>query len=384
MNLLFVHDHKFYKDNNIFYSSGGLPENVWDRYLGYFSSIIVIGRELHIKNQGLVKSSKEKVEFRLIKEYNNPLDDFLNSKIIDKHILGSVKKVDAVIVRLPSILGFRAINLCKKINKPYAIEVVGCGWDSYWYYGNLKGKLMAFISYNRMKKLVKHSKFTIYVTQLYLQKRYKTIGYHSYASNVEIDNNIDLVLDNHKKNIIDNKKTIFGMLGNIDVYYKGYDIVIKALVSIKNDIPDFVLYIAGNGNGKNIKRLIKKYNLNNHVKILGPLKSGIEVFDFFDKLDMYLHPSLTEGMPRALIEAMSRGCPALASSTGGIPELLNDEYLHQPGDYKELSKQIKNYSIEKEKLLLMADENFTKAKEYTKLILDSRRSEFLKNFRDSI
>ena len=108
------------------------------------------------------------------------------------------------------------------------------------------------------------------------------------------------------------------------------------------------------------------------------------MFEFLDKLDIYLHPSLTEGLPRALIEAMSRGCPALASSAGGIPELLNDKYLHQPGDYKELSKQIKNYSIEKEKLLLMADENFTKAKEYTKLILDSRRSEFLKNFRDSI
>ena len=124
MNLLFVHDHKFYKDNSIIYISGSFPVNIWDRYLGHFSSIIVVGRELHIKNQGLVKSSKEKVEFRLIKEYNSPLDDFLNSKIIDKHILDSVKKVDAVIVRLPSILGFRAINLCKKINKPYAIEVV--------------------------------------------------------------------------------------------------------------------------------------------------------------------------------------------------------------------------------------------------------------------
>ena len=384
MNLLFVHDHKFYKDNNIFYSSGGLPGYIWDRYLEHFSSMIVIGRRLHNKNSGLVKSSKEKVEFSLIKEYNSPADELLNSKIIDENIINSIKKVDAVIVRLPSNLGFRAIELCKKLNKPYAIEVVGCGWDSYWYYGNLKGKLMAFLSYSRMKKSILKSEFTIYVTKSYLQSRYKTNGYNSYASNVEINNNIDLVLDEHKKNIIGKKKNIFGMLGNIDVYYKGYDIVIKALAGIKSEIPSFILYIAGNGNGKNIKRLINKYNLNNHVKILGPLKPGLEVLDFLDKLDIYLHPSFTEGLPRTLIEAMSRGCPVLASSAGGIPELLNNKYLHNPGDYKGLSKQIKDYSIDKKKLLLMADENFIKSKEYTNSILNNRRSEFLKKFRDSL
>ena len=37
------------------------------------------------------------------------------------------------------------------------------------------------------------------------------------------------------------------MLGNLDIYYKGHDIAIKALAYIKNDIPDFMLYIAGNG-----------------------------------------------------------------------------------------------------------------------------------------
>ncbi len=42
MKLLFVHDHKFYKENNDFYSSGGLPKNIWSRYLDFCSSIIVI------------------------------------------------------------------------------------------------------------------------------------------------------------------------------------------------------------------------------------------------------------------------------------------------------------------------------------------------------
>ena len=376
MNLLFVHDHKFYNNKNIFYSTGGLPGDIWRRYLKHFSYIVVIGRELHNRNSGLVKSSIEKVKFSLIKDYNSPLDEFSNSRKIDKHIIDSIKKVDAVIVRLPSILGFRAISLCKKINKPYAIEVVGCAWDSYWNYGNFRGKIMAFLSYYRMKKSILESKFTIYVTKSYLQNRYKTTGYSSFASNVEIND----LIDNYKKNIKINQKTIFGMLGNIDIYYKGHEIVIKALASIKNNFPDFILYLAGNGNGKSINKFLKKYDLDNHVKILGPLKSGQEVFEFLDKLDMYLHPSLTEGLPRSLIEAMSRGCPALASSVGGIPELLDDKYLHQPGDYKVLANQIKLYARDKEELLLMSENNFNKSKDYEIKKININRDKFFEKF----
>ena len=384
MKLLFVHDHKFYKENNDFYSSGGLPKNIWSRYLDFFSSIIVIGRKLDKKNPGLVQSNTEKVKFNLMEEYRNPLDEFLYSKKIDNNIIDSLKQVDAVLVRLPSILGFRTINICKKINKPYAVEVVGCVWDSYWNYGNISGKLLALYSYKRMRKIVKESEYAIYVTKYFLQKRYPTNGYSEYASNVEIDEFPTSVLDEHKNIVMNNTKIKFGMIGNLNVKYKGFDTAIKAISIIKNKIENFELLLVGGGNSKNIQNLIEKYDLSNHVQILGLLKSGNEIYNFLDTLSVYLHPSKQEGLPRSLIEAMSRGCPALSSSVAGIPELLDEKYLHQPGDYKELSKQIESYSIDKEKLLLMANENFIKAKEYTNSKLNKRRSKFFKNFRDSI
>jgi len=384
MKLLFVHDHKFYKENNDFYSSGGLPKNIWSRYLDFFSSIIVIGRKLDKKNPGLVQSNTEKVKFNLMEEYRNPLDEFLYSKKIDNNIIDSLKQVDAVLVRLPSILGFRTINICKKINKPYAVEVVGCVWDSYWNYGNISGKLLALYSYKRMRKTVKESEYAIYVTKYFLQKRYPANGYSEYASNVEIDEFPTSVLDEHKNIVLNNTKIKFGMIGNLNVKYKGFDTAIKAFSIIKNKIENFELLLVGGGNSKSIQNLIEKYDLSDNVKILGLLKSGNEIYNFLDTLSVYLHPSKQEGLPRSLIEAMSRGCPALSSSVAGIPELLDEKYLHQPGDYKELSKQIESYSIDKEKLLLMANENFIKSKEYTNSKLNKRRSEFFKNFRDSI
>ena len=45
-------------------------------------------------------------------------------------------------------------------------------------------------------------------------------------------------------------------------------------------------------------------------------------------------------MPRALLEAMARGLPCLATSVGGVPDLLDPEDLVRPGDHRALGKQI--------------------------------------------
>ena len=48
-----------------------------------------------------------------------------------------------------------------------------------------------------------------------------------------------------------------------------------------------------------------------------------KVFEWLDTIDLYVQPSLTEGMPRAAIEAMSRGCPVVVSDVGGLKNLVD-------------------------------------------------------------
>lgn len=108
----------------------------------------------------------------------------------------------------------------------------------------------------------------------------------------------------------------------------------------------------------------------------GQLASGDEVFNYLDELDIYLHPSKQEGLPRSVIEAMSRGCPVLASTVAGIPELLDEKYLHQPGDYKTLAEHLIHYLSDQNALLEMSKANFHKAKEYTAPVLNERRTQF--------
>lgn len=123
--------------------------------------------------------------------------------------------------------------------------------------------------------------------------------------------------------------------------------------------------------------MIIELKLEDEVQILGAIQHH-EVFDFLEKLDVYIHPSLTEGMPRALIEAMSVGCPAMGSDTGGIPELLSKECLFQPGDVEQIVSRISN--LNSEKMIQMARTNFEKAAEFEQVVLNERRLNFYKEF----
>jgi len=121
--------------------------------------------------------------------------------------------------------------------------------------------------------------------------------------------------------------------------------------------------------------------MENSVIFDGVLPAGEAVYQWLDQIDLYIQPSLTEGLPRALIEAMSRGCPAIGSRVGGIPELLQEDCMHNPKNYKELGKLILN-SLNQDWMKEQAQRNFHVAKNYYKDVLGRKRTMFWEKFRE--
>jgi glycosyltransferase involved in cell wall biosynthesis len=137
----------------------------------------------------------------------------------------------------------------------------------------------------------------------------------------------------------------------------------------------------GGGDKTYLQSIAENYGVADKVIFEGSIPHE-KVFDYLDDIDIYVQPSKTEGLPRALIEAMSRGCPCIGSNAGGIPELLDNAYIFRSGNVKELANIL--VSLDTEKMIKQAKRNFEFSKGYAKEIIEVRRSKFLQDFAESI
>jgi len=392
MKTLFIHGSEKLKEDNDgnFYTDGSYNQEVWDRYLSIFKDISVIFRkdpciyDTDFARKNFIYFDKDRLNFIELPNLMTYTSffSFNKRKLFKKIIKKAVIDHEYIIARLPSTSGYTAVKYAKKFNKPYLIEVVGCPWDALWNH-SIQGKILAPINYFKMKKSVKYAPYALYVTNEFLQKRYpskgKTIGCSDVALPPLDENILTKRLDKIEKMAPD-KPIILGTTAAVNVRYKGQQYVIKAISKLNSLGYNFEYHLAGGGDNSYLKKVAKKYKVADRIKFLGSLTHE-KVFEFLDDIDIYIQPSLTEGMPRALIEAMSRGCPVLGSKTGGIPELLNKNFIFKNGSVKGICELLKHFN--KETMKAESIRSFEKAKEFDKDLLNNRRNELLSEFMDS-
>ncbi len=384
MKACFVHDFPMIVRGEHVYSLGGFPYKVWERYLKVFSELTVIGRRGQgddIPLEKLILSSGPSVQFKTVPNLSSLRGKMTQKRKAIEIIRYQLEQSDALIARLPSELGTLTVSIAKQLNIPYLIEVVGCGFNAYWHYGSLLGKLYAPISYIKTKRTVRKSKYTIYVTKKYLQERYPSFGEQENISNVEISPTKQEVLEKRLKVTKNFKNKLrIGTIANIDIKYKGVHIAIDAMKIIKDKGYDFEYHILGNGNKNHYSKQIKNHDLEKHIIFAGSLSSREEVNNWLDQIDIYVQPSLTEGLPRAVIEAMNRGCPCVCTNVGGIPELISEEYLVYKNNPKQLATQIIKLIKNKKKCEEQSILNFENSKSYYNDKLEDKRIKFLQKF----
>ena len=394
MNLLFIHGAEKLKEDKSgnYYTDGSYNRDVWNRYLSLCDGLNVIFRKdtkLYEPEEAREKFQvfdKSKIKFIEIPDLNESILSFINlRKRYKTHqiIKNEILRNNGIIVRLPSSTGNIEIKYAKKFKKLYCIEVVSCSWDTLWYH-SLKGKLLAFPSYVNMKRVIKSAPFVLYVSNRFLQDRYPTKGYSIGCSDVVIPSLHDEILErrlNKIKSMDSEKPVIIGTTGAINVLYKGQEYVVKAISRLNEWGYNFEYHVAGGGDNGYLKSFAKKHHVFDKVKFLGSLPHD-KVFEYLDNIDIYIQPSKTEGLPRALIEGMSRACPSFGSNTGGIPELLNKECTFHVGSVDQICDLLKN--LDKERMIKLARMNFMKAKEYDRKFLDDKRDTFYRMFANKV
>ncbi|MFX0204880.1 MAG: glycosyltransferase [Candidatus Hodarchaeota archaeon] len=121
---------------------------------------------------------------------------------------------------------------------------------------------------------------------------------------------------------------------------KGMSYLIRAMRSIN----DGKLVIIGDGpERKDLESLSLNLGLSDRVLFLGWVNHGLRFWNHLRNSTVFVLPSISEGFPRALIEAMACGLPVVATKVGGVPDVIRDGvngYLVPSRDEEALSEAI--------------------------------------------
>lgn len=124
---------------------------------------------------------------------------------------------------------------------------------------------------------------------------------------------------------------------------KGMDLVVPAFAQVKACHPEMQLLIVGDGSlRKQMEEQAHKAGLEDAVEFAGRQPQE-KLSSYYDRIDILLMPSRSEGFGLTAIEGMARGCVVVAARTGGLPEVVRDGevgLLHKPGQVENLIAQI--------------------------------------------
>jgi glycosyltransferase involved in cell wall biosynthesis len=140
-------------------------------------------------------------------------------------------------------------------------------------------------------------------------------------------------------------ETVILTVGNLE-RNKNHRMLLEALVSLRNDglsVPWKVIIAAGRGGDQHsdLLQYIRAEHLEDRVHVA---TGRSDIPDLQALADVFVMPSLWEGLPMALLEAMVAGKAIVASATGGIPEAVVDGregLLVPPGDLNALASGLR-------------------------------------------
>jgi len=256
-------------------------------------------------------------------------------------ILKTIRKIDPDYVHVQSLFSGMPALISKRLFKiPYAVWAQGS--DVY----NPKG-LIKLTS----RMVIKNADSAIALTQD-MKKEMQRICDRDIAIVPNGINMADLLDDSVRKDEADFGRRIL-FVGRLSPV-KGVQYLIKAMKQIHDKIPDARLIIVGDGREREmLEALSIQLGIQKYVQFGGEVPHE-KVLSFMQQADVFVLPSLSEGFPMVIIEALACGLPIVASRVGGIPEIIMSEtngYLVEARDTETIANSI---------ILLLQDEKLRK------------------------
>ena len=387
MNVVVASDVRLHRgpDGVVRSESDGRAHGFWSRYLEVFDSVQVLARVTDAEHtQGRV------VEGDGVSVV--PLPDFRGSRGLVRRqaqVRAAVESAcppgvaQVYLARVPGLVGGFMTAHLRRNRVPYALEVVGDPFAAMRSIAMPRAiaLLLARFGRRQLQRQCLGAEGVSYVTERTLQRTYpiRPGTLTSSYSSVELPEGA--YREPRAVAALDNPPTVV-VVATMSQRYKGHHVLLRALGHLRDLGTPVAARLVGSGQcQRELEDLVCDLTLEDLVCFVGQLDTPQLVRAELDSADLFVLPSLTEGLPRALIEAMARGLPCVATSVGGVPELLPAEDLVAPGDHSALAERIALVIRDGEKRSQMAARNFGRAQDFHRDGLTARRNSFYTQLR---
>lgn len=362
------------------------PYGFWIRYLEVFDQVRVVARirEVQAVSAEAKRANGENVSFVPVPYYLGPWQYLLRARQVTRAVRQAVRPDDAVIMRMGSQLASCLTPLLHRTSHPYGVEVVGDPYDVF-VPGAVRHPLRPFFHWwfpRQLRRQCARACAAAYVSEHALQRRYPAAphAFTTHYSSIELPQEAIVNAPRHSQL---REPISIVSVGTLAQLYKAPDVLIDAVALCVEQGLDLQAVWLGDGKHRaEMEAYASQHRVREQMRFLGQVPAGEAVRARLDEADLFVLPSRTEGLPRAMIEAMARALPCIGSNVGGIPELLPPEDLVPAGDAKALAQKIKKVVTDRDRMARMSARNLEKAREYQDDVLRERRLAFYQYVRD--
>jgi glycosyltransferase involved in cell wall biosynthesis len=268
--------------------------------------------------------------------YLSFIDEFYFNKRVSSLADNYLKRFDVVITPDPLL----TFELCKRKNRPRVIQFVSGAWaetvaKSLPLLGSFAQRIERS-AYAKADKVVFMD--VIYASRFRVGKERRAL----------IPNGVDLDLfapSRYERGSLRsrfgmNGKTVIITVGTLRKGIKGHEFLLQAIPSVVEEFPNSHFYLVGKGDQESLRSLSELLGIMDNVHFLG---ERMDIPELLCASDVFVLPSLTEGTPGALLEAMAMELPCIATRVGNIPEVVGNHQegiLIEPAKPREISDAI--------------------------------------------
>ena len=325
----------------------------------------------HIKKQkkipkGWYEIQNKDISYVWLPQIKTEIDTWLNMIANFYKCMKAAKKADICHARMPNWTGILGAISARIYRKKLFISVIAD-----WYieaqrmsvfkkYGLGFPMKVNYYLYDFFERVVCKNQLVFAQGLTPFQKHKNNCRCHFVYSSAHYENE---VLAKKKKNEFSYRLLTVARLTGI----KNQNILLEALHELKKFGP-WKLDIVGDGPKlEELKSLSYKLDLDSDVSFHGMLERGDSIWKIYDQCDIFLLPSLSEGTPKVILEAMARGLIVLTSDIPNLSHTLkgNKSLLFNPNDKSDLVEKIKYVGKNFNKLEIITKENLNFSKKTT-------------------